>query len=45
MKAKDWIGKIIWIGNGKMEVDRGRVLWELLFRSSLEHPEVWLTGG
>ena len=28
------------------EVDRGRMVWELLTRPSLEHAaEVWLTGG
>ena len=32
--------------NGKMEVDRGRTMWELLARPSLEHAaEVWLAGG
>ena len=31
--------------NGKMEVDGGRVVWELLARPSLGHvAEVWLTG-
>ena len=32
--------------NGAMEVDRGRLIWELLARSCLEHvSEVWWTRG
>ena len=32
--------------NGEMEVDRDRLIWELLSRPCLEHAsEVWLTGG
>ena len=31
--------------NGKMEVGRGMMVWELYARLSLEHAEVWLTGG
>ena len=38
VKAEEWI-KVVWMSkvNGKMEVDRGRMLWELLARPSLEH--------
>ena len=32
--------------NGKVEVDRGRKVWELLARLSMESAaEVWWTGG
>ena len=32
--------------NGAMEVDRGRLIWELLARSCVEHvSEVWWTRG
>ena len=32
--------------NGGMEVDRGRLIWELIARPCLEHAsEVWWTGG
>ena len=30
----------------EMEIDRGRTVWEVLARPSLEHAaEIWLTGG
>ncbi len=48
VKAEKWIGKFVWMSkvNGKMEVDRDRMPWELLARPRLEHAtEVWLTGG
>ena len=32
--------------NGQIEVERGRLIWELLARPSLEHAvSVWWTGG
>ena len=32
--------------NGQVEVDRGRMVWELLVRPSMEYAaEVWRTGG
>ena len=32
--------------NGQIEVERGRLVWELLARPSLEHAaSVWWTGG
>ena len=32
--------------NGQVEVDRGRMAWELIGRPSVEHAaEVWWSGG
>ena len=48
MKAEEWIKKVVWMSNvnWKIEVDRGRMVWELLARSSLEHAaEICLTGA
>ena len=46
-KAEEWIERVTWMSrvNGQVEVDRGRMLWELLVRPSMEDAaEVWLTG-
>ena len=43
----EWIGNVVWMskGNGKIEVDRCRMVWELLAKPSLNRAvEVWLTG-
>ena len=38
----EWMSKV----DGQVEVDRGRLVWELLARPSLEHAaEVWWHGG
>ena len=38
VKAEEWIRKVVWIrSEWKMELDRGRLVWELLARPSLEH--------
>ena len=31
-KADEWIGKVVWMSrvNGQVEVDRGRMMWELI---------------
>ncbi len=47
-KAEEWVGKIKWMSrvDGEMEVERGRLIWELLARPSLEHAaEVWWPGS
>ena len=47
-KAEEWIGKVIWMSrvNGQVEVDRGRMVWELLARPSMEHiAEPWWIRG
>ena len=33
-KAEEWIGRVTWMSrvNGQVEVDRGRMVWELLAR-------------
>ena len=42
----DWKGEWMSRVNGLVEVDRGRMLWELLARPSMEYAaEVWWTGG
>ena len=30
-RAEEWVGKVIWIStvNGQVEVDRGKMVWEL----------------
>ncbi len=46
-KAEEWAAKTEWMSrvNGQMEVERGRLVWELA-RPSIEHAaEVWWTGG
>ena len=46
-KAEEWIERVTWMSrvNGQVEVDGGRMLWELLVRPSMEYAaEVWLTG-
>ena len=38
------VGKMMWMSrvNGPVEVDRGRMVWELIGRPSVEHTaEVW----
>ena len=47
-KAEEWAGKMEWMSrvNGQIEVERGRLVWELLARPSIEHAaSVWWTGG
>ena len=47
-KAEEWAGRTEWMSrvNGQIEVERGRLIWELLARPSLEHAaSVWWTGG
>ena len=47
-KAEEWAGKMEWMSrkDGKIEVERGRLVWELLARPGLEHAaEVWWPGG
>ena len=47
-KAEEWAGKTKWMSqvNGQMEVERGKLVWELLARPCLEHAaSVWSTGG
>ena len=42
--AEEGIVKVVWM-NWKIEVERGRMVWELFARLILEHTaEVWLTG-
>ena len=43
-KAEEWIGRVTWMSrvNGLVEVDRGRKVWELLARPSMEYAaKVW----
>ena len=37
--AEEYVGKVIWMSrmNGLVEVDRGRMVWELIGRPSVEH--------
>ena len=47
-KAEEWIGRVTWISreNGQVEVDRGRMVLELLARPSMEYAtEVRWAGG
>ena len=47
-KAEEWAGKMEWMSrkDGQIEVERGRLVWELLARPGLEHAaEVWWPGG
>ena len=47
-KAEEWAGKMEWMSrkDGQVEVERGRLVWELLARPGLEHAaEVWWPGG
>ena len=47
-KAEEWIGKVTWMSrvNGQVEVDRGRMVWELLARPSMEYTAgMWWPGG
>ena len=47
-KAEEWAGKVEWMSrkDGQIEVDRGRLVWELLARPGLEHAaEIWWPGG
>ena len=32
IKAEEWVGKVMWMSivNGQVEVDRGRMVWELI---------------
>ena len=42
----DWKGDMDEHREGQVEVDRGRMVWELLARPSMEYAaEVWWTGG
>ena len=46
-KAQEWAGRAEWMSrvNGQIEVEQGRLVWELLARPSLEHAvSVWWTG-
>ena len=48
-KAEEWAGKTEWMSrkDGQIEVERGRLVWELLVRPSLEHAaeiHVWWPG-
>ena len=46
--AKKWVGRVTWMSrmNGQVEVDRGRMVWELLARPNREYAaKVWWTGG
>ena len=47
-KVEEWIGRVTWMSrvNGQVEVDRRRIVWEVLTRPSMEYAaEVWWTGG
>ena len=37
--AEEWVGKVMWMPrvNGPVEVDRGRMVWELIGRPGVEH--------
>ena len=41
-KAQEWIGKVEWMSkvNGLMQVERGRLVWELLGTPAVEHAGV-----
>ena len=44
-KVEELVGKVIWLSrvNCQVEVDRGRMVWELTWRPSVEHSaEVWV---
>ena len=46
--AKEWIGRVTWMSrvNGQVELDRERIVWELLARPSTEYSaEVRWNGG
>ena len=46
--AEEWIGMVAWMSrvNRQVEVDTGRMVWELLARPSMKYAaEVWWTGG
>ena len=48
VKAEEWAGKTEWMSrkDGQIEVERGRLVWELLAKPSLEHPaEMWWPYG
>ena len=38
-KAEEWIGKVEWMArvNGEVEVECGRMAWELMAKPCLEH--------
>ena len=43
-KAEEWMRKIEWMS--RVNVDRGRLIWELLARPAIEHAaEVWWIRG
>ncbi len=47
-KEEEWVGNVMWMPrvNGLVEVDRGRMVWELIRRLNVEHAaEVWWSGG
>ena len=46
--AEEWVGKVMWMSrvNGRVEVDRGRMVLELIGRSNVDYAaEVWWPGG
>ena len=48
VKAEEWAGKTEWMSrrDGQIEVERGRLVWELLAKPCLEHPaEMWWPYG
>ena len=48
-EAQEWVGKLMWVSrlDRQVEVDRERMVWELIGRLSVEHVvvEVWWSGG
>ena len=43
-KPEEWVGMVMWMSriNGGVEADRGKMVWELIGISSVEHAaEVW----
>ena len=47
-KAEEWVGKVMWMSRmkGQVEVDRGRMVRELIGRQSMERAaEVWRSLG
>ena len=47
-RAEEWIGKVTWMSrvNGQVDVDGGRMVWELLARPSMVYAaQVWWTRG
>ena len=47
-RAEEWIGRVTWMSRmkGQVEVDGGRMVWELVARPRMEYAaEVWWVGG